>query len=47
MNTIERIFEGLLWESRYTVLAAVVISLVSSIAMYFMATVDAIYMISH
>lgn len=47
MNKFEKIFEGILWQSRYTVLAAVIISLVSSIAMYFMATVDAVYMISH
>ena len=47
MKQFERFFEGLLWESRYVVLAAVIISLVSSLAMFFMATVDAIYMISH
>ena len=47
MNKFERMFEGMLWESRYIVLAAVIISLVSSIAMYFMATIDAVYMITH
>lgn len=47
MNKFERIFEGFLWESRFIVMAAVLISLVSSIAMYFMATVDAVYMITH
>ena len=47
MNKFERVFEGMLWESRYIVLAAVIISLVSSIAMYFMATIDAVYIITH
>ena len=47
MKNFERIFEGFLWQSRYVVLAAVIISLVSSLAMFFMATVDAIYMITH
>lgn len=47
MNNLEKTFEGLLWNSRFIVLAAVVISLISSIAMFFMATVDAVYMISH
>lgn len=47
MKKLEKLFEGLLWESRLIVIAAVIISLVSSLAMFFMATVDAIYMISH
>ncbi len=47
MNKFEKLFEGFLWESRFIVMAAVVISLVSSVAMFFMATVDAVYMISH
>lgn len=37
----------MLWQSRLIVIAAVIISLVSSLAMFFMATVDAAYMISH
>ena len=47
MKNLEKLFEGFLWESRLVVIAAVIISLVSSLAMFFMATVDAIYMVSH
>ena len=48
VNTmIERIFESFLWKSRLIVLAAVIISLVSSLAMFYMASVDSAYMISH
>ena len=47
LEKIEHVFEGFLWKSRYIVIAAVIISLVSSLSMFFMATVDAIYMISH
>lgn len=44
---LEAIFEGFLWESRLVVLFAVVASLVTSLAMFFLATVDAWYMASH
>ena len=44
---MEKIFESFLWKSRLVVLAAVIISLVSSLAMFYMATVDSIYMIIH
>lgn len=47
MKMLEKPFETLLWQSRLIVIAAVIISLVSSVAMFFMATVDAVYMISH
>lgn len=47
MKNIEKLFESFLWKSRLIVLAAVLISLVSSLVMFFMATVDAIYMIGH
>ena len=47
MKVVERFFEGLLWESRFAVLFAVVASLLSSLAVFYMATVDAYYMISH
>lgn len=40
-------FEKFLWESRFVVLAAVVASLLTSFAMFYMATVDAWYMIAH
>ena len=47
MNKLEKLFESFLWESRLIVIFAVIISLISSVAMFFMATVDAVYMISH
>ncbi len=47
MQKLESIVENTLWNSRFSVMAAVVISLVSSLCMFFMATVDAIYMVIH
>ncbi|MCU7812385.1 MAG: YqhA family protein, partial [Candidatus Thiodiazotropha sp. (ex Notomyrtea botanica)] len=44
---MEKTFEKLLWNSRLVVLAAVVASLLAAIAMFYMASVDAVYMISH
>ena len=46
-SAAERIFESFLWNSRFVVLAAVVASLASGLAMFYIATVDAFYMISH
>jgi uncharacterized membrane protein YqhA len=40
-------FEKALWESRFVVLVAVVASLLTSFAMFFIATVDAFYMFVH
>ncbi len=47
MKSVEKLFEGVLWESRFAVLFAVVASLLSSLAVFYMATVDAYFMISH
>ncbi|MGE0372538.1 MAG: YqhA family protein [Gammaproteobacteria bacterium] len=47
MKRIERAFEGVLWNSRYIVLLAVISSLLAGIAMFYMATVDAVYMLAH
>lgn len=47
MNKLEKLFESFLWESRLIVITAVIICLLSSVAMFFMTTVDAIYMIAH
>lgn len=47
MKKLELIVENSLWNSRFSVMAAVVISLVSSLCMFFMATVDAVYMVIH
>jgi uncharacterized membrane protein YqhA len=47
MKKIERLFEGFLWSSRLIVLVAVVFSLISSIAMFYLTTVDAWFMLLH
>lgn len=47
MNMIEKIFEKILWNSRFMVLIAVIASLASALAVMFMATVDAWQMVSH
>ena len=47
MKSLESFFESVLWESRFAVLFAVVASLFSSLAVFYMATIDAYYMISH
>ncbi|MCU7890255.1 MAG: YqhA family protein [Candidatus Thiodiazotropha sp. (ex Ustalcina ferruginea)] len=44
---MEKIFEQILWNSRLVVLAAVIASMAAAIAMFYMASVDAVYMISH
>ncbi len=47
MDFIEKLFEGLLWRSRYVVLFAVVASMAAAIAIFYMATVDVVYLVSH
>jgi uncharacterized membrane protein YqhA len=47
MKRLEELFEGALWETRFVVLFAVISSLAAAIAMFFMATVDAYFMVSH
>jgi uncharacterized membrane protein YqhA len=47
MDFIEKVFEGLLWRSRYVVLFAVVASMAAAIAIFYMATVDVVYLVSH
>lgn len=47
MNKLENAFEGFLWNSRLVVMAAVLLSLLSSLMQFYMATVDAIYIVSH
>jgi len=44
---MERIFESILWNSRFSVLFAVIASLLVAFAMFFMTSVDAYYLISH
>ncbi|GAB6040419.1 YqhA family protein [Endothiovibrio diazotrophicus] len=47
MKRLELLFESLLWNSRLVVLVAVVFSLLSSLAMFYLATADAWFMLSH
>ncbi|MHB8454623.1 MAG: YqhA family protein [Acidiferrobacterales bacterium] len=44
---MERMFEGLIWNSRLVVLFAVVASLVAALGMFYVATVDTVYMVAH
>ncbi len=46
-NIVEQAFESMLWRSRMIVLSAVIASLLASIAMFFLATVDAYFMLAH
>ncbi len=47
MKRAESLFEGFLWNSRYVVLVAVIASLSISLAMFYLATVDAYYTVIH
>ena len=47
MKLVEQIFEKALWNSRFVVLLAVISSLFTAFAMFFMATVDTFYTIQH
>ena len=47
LKTIEKIFETSLWQSRFVVMLAVIFSLMTAFAMFFMATVDTWFLISH
>ncbi|TCJ15328.1 YqhA family protein [Parasulfuritortus cantonensis] len=47
MNLLEKLFEGLIWRSRYAVLFAVVASLAAALAIFYIATVDVAYMVGH
>ncbi len=44
---LERAVEGALWNSRLVVFAAVIASLAASLAMFYLVTVDAFYMVTH
>lgn len=46
-SSVESVFEGILWQSRFIVLFAVVASLFCSLTMFYMATVDAFYTVVH
>lgn len=47
LKFIERWFESLLWNSRFVVVIAVVASMVSAIAVFFISTVDVWYLVVH
>jgi Uncharacterized protein family, UPF0114 len=47
MTTIERVFESLLWNSRYVVLLAVVSSIAASLAVFWVVSVDVYYAVAH
>ncbi|MEJ2406502.1 MAG: YqhA family protein [Candidatus Thiodiazotropha sp.] len=47
MRKLEKLFEGLLWDSRFVVIFAVISSLLTALAVFYMATVDAYFMLSH
>ena len=47
MRIIERIFESLLWNSRFVVLFAVVASMIAAFAVFFIVTVDVIGIAEH
>lgn len=47
MNRLEQKFENFLWGSRLSVLTAVIASLLSSLGMFYVITVDTVYMVSH
>lgn len=46
-SVVEKIFESMLWNSRFIVLFAVVASLLTAVAMFYIATVDAWYLLLH
>ena len=47
MKFLEWFFEGSLWNSRFVILAAVVGSLCAGFAIFYMATVDVVYLVQH
>ncbi|MFA6920858.1 MAG: YqhA family protein [Gallionella sp.] len=47
MKYLEGLFEGTLWNSRFVILAAVVGSLVAGFVIFYMATVDVYFLLTH
>ena len=47
MKYFETLFEGTLWNSRFVILTAVVGSLLAGFAIFYMATVDVVYLFQH
>lgn len=47
MGLLEKLFEALIWRSRYVVLFAVIASLAAALAIFYLATVDVVYLVGH
>ncbi len=47
MKWLERVFEGLLWNSRWVIVPAVVASLAAGMVIFYMATVEVVYLVIH
>lgn len=47
MGFFEKLFEGSLWNSRFVIIAAVVGSLLAGFAIFYMATVDVVFLFQH
>ncbi|MBI5430761.1 MAG: YqhA family protein [Nitrosomonadales bacterium] len=47
MKWFEKLFEGALWNSRFMILTAVIGSLLSGVAIFYMATVDVMNLFAH
>jgi uncharacterized membrane protein YqhA len=47
MKQLETIFEGVLWNSRFVIIAAVIGSLLAGFAIFYMATVDVVNLFMH
>ena len=46
-SRFERVFESLLWRSRFAVILAVLASIASALALFWITSVDVVYAISH
>lgn len=46
-GVVERVFERLLWNSRFVVVVAVVGSVLAGFALFYLATIDVIYLVAH
>ena len=46
-GVVERVFERLLWNSRFVVVVAVIGSVASGFALFYLATVDVNYLVAH
>lgn len=47
MKFLENLFEGSLWNSRFVILSAVIGSLFAGFAIFYIATVDVVYLVQH